>query len=338
MPWLSILDSSFSIFVVSQRGYEATPLQAVRVHLSVGRTFLHQRGTQMSFFLTQGLLTCFTCPPCFCMALPTMTQFGDWLHSSWGSLSASINGHWHHSLCLTYVFFWGLQPLHVTCGLHTSSVDAPVDIHGRSCNFPFFHPREALLVGHQVTALPLSSCGILFLSPLTEVVLHGVGLVDLSHVWWLPIHKRMPISDATIRSQFWWRTHDLPCWFVTLEEGRQLQFDAPPPKSLLPTYPWSSSFPSRHPPSLVPGHQASSSLCLFFCHSTISVSMLLPLIGLAPPIGRSSIYPIWKLCTPPLAWQRPLLGALLLPMVGKTKTTGSLGHHPNTLNSVDCTK
>ena len=78
--------------------------------------------------------------------------------------------------------FQGLQPHHITCGLHLSSVDAPVDMHGRSCNFPFFHPREALLVGCRVTILPLSSCGILFLSPLTEVVLHGVGLVHLSHV------------------------------------------------------------------------------------------------------------------------------------------------------------
>ena len=58
--------------------------------------------------------------------------------------------------------FQSLQPSHITCGLHPSSVDTLVDVHGRSCNFPFFHPREALLVGHQVTTLPLSSCGILF--------------------------------------------------------------------------------------------------------------------------------------------------------------------------------
>ena len=75
--------------------------------------------------------------------------------------------------------FWGLQPNHVTCGLHPSSVDALVDIHGRSCNFPFFNPREALLVGCQVTTLPFSFCGILFFPPLTQVVLHGVGLVHL---------------------------------------------------------------------------------------------------------------------------------------------------------------
>ena len=42
--------------------------------------------------------------PYFCFALPTMTQFSDWSHSSWGSLSASINGHRCRSLCLMYMF------------------------------------------------------------------------------------------------------------------------------------------------------------------------------------------------------------------------------------------
>ena len=59
--------------------------------------------------------------------------------------------------------FQSLQPNHITCGLHPSSVDALVDIHRRSHNFPFFHPRETLLAGHQMTTLPLSSYGVLFL-------------------------------------------------------------------------------------------------------------------------------------------------------------------------------
>ena len=76
----------------------------MRIPLLVGRSIPCQRGRQMlSFLLTQGLLTHF--PPLhFCLVLPTMTQFHDCLHSSWGSLSASINGHRHHSLCLMYVF------------------------------------------------------------------------------------------------------------------------------------------------------------------------------------------------------------------------------------------
>ena len=111
--------------------------------------------------------------------------------------------------------FWGPQPHHLTQGLHPSSVDAPVDVHGRSCNFPLIHPRKAFLVGHWVTTLPLFSCDINFLSPLVEVVLHGVGLVHLSHAWWMPIHKGMLTSDAMSRSWFQCRTHDLPFWFVT---------------------------------------------------------------------------------------------------------------------------
>ena len=46
----------------------------------------------------------FHSPPVLCLALLTMTQFCDCLHSSWGSPSASINGHWCCSLCLTYMF------------------------------------------------------------------------------------------------------------------------------------------------------------------------------------------------------------------------------------------
>ena len=57
----------------------------------------------MPFSLTHGLLTHFNLPS-FCLALSSMTQFHDWLHSSWGSLSASINRYRCCSLCLTCVF------------------------------------------------------------------------------------------------------------------------------------------------------------------------------------------------------------------------------------------
>ena len=73
--------------------------------------------------------------------------------------------------------FWSLQPNHITCGLHPSSVDALVDVHGRSCNFPFFHPKGSFTcrsLGDHLTTF-LLWCP-LFLPP-TEVVLCGVGLV-----------------------------------------------------------------------------------------------------------------------------------------------------------------
>ena len=129
-------------------------------------------------------VTCpFHSPPNFIyLALPAMTQFSEWQHSSLGSLSASISGYRCHPSALHMCSLGGLQPNHFTCGLHLSSVDAPVDVHNPSCNFPFFHPREALLVGCWVTALSSLSCGILFPSPPKEAVLHEVGLVHLSHV------------------------------------------------------------------------------------------------------------------------------------------------------------
>ena len=116
------------------------------------------------------------------LALPAMTQFSEWQHSSFGSLSASINRYRRHPSALCMCSSRGLQPNQFTCGLHPSSVDTPVDIHDSSHNFPFFHPREALLVGHWVTALPIFSCGVLSSSAPEEVVLDGVGLVHLSHV------------------------------------------------------------------------------------------------------------------------------------------------------------
>ena len=84
------------------------------------------------------------------------------------------------------------------------------------------------------------------------------------------------------------------------ETGHLLWSDAPPPRSPLPTYPWSSFLlkTSTFTSTRLPG--------LSFCHSTIFVGMLLLLIGPVPPVGWSSIYPIWKLCIHPHAWQRPL--------------------------------
>ena len=109
--------------------------------------------------------------PSIWLALPAVIQFGEWYHSSFGSLSPSINGYRHRPSALCTCSSRGLQPDHLSCGLHPSSVDALVDVHNPSHNFPFFHTWEASLVGHQVTALPSCSCGIIFSSPPKEVVL-----------------------------------------------------------------------------------------------------------------------------------------------------------------------
>ena len=148
--------------------------------LLVGRSIPHKGGRPMALHSDMWVTCPFYYPPHFiCLA---MTQFSDWQHSSFGSLSTSINRYRHHPSASHTCSFGGLQPNHFACGLHPSSLDAPGDVHDPSHNFPFFNPREALLVVHQVTALPSFSCGILSSSPPEEVVLHGVGLVHLSYV------------------------------------------------------------------------------------------------------------------------------------------------------------
>ena len=69
--------------------------------------------------------------------------------------------------------FQCLHPLYITWSLHPSSVDALVDVHGRSCNFPLIYTREVLLSRHWVTTQPLLSCGIITSSFPLEVGLCG---------------------------------------------------------------------------------------------------------------------------------------------------------------------
>ena len=69
----------------------------------MGRSIPCQKGRLPCPSFQHGGYLPISLPP-FYLALPTMTQFCDWLHSSWGSLSASINGYRHCSLCLMYVF------------------------------------------------------------------------------------------------------------------------------------------------------------------------------------------------------------------------------------------
>ena len=126
--------------------------------------------------------------PHFCLAFPTMTQFCDWSHSSWGSLSTSVNGYRCHSLCLMYMFLLRsaaksdyLWSSPILCGCSSRHP-------WQKLQLPVFPPKGSFtgrsLGDHLTTFLlwhPL-------FSPPTEVVLHGVGLVHLSHVWWLPLH------------------------------------------------------------------------------------------------------------------------------------------------------
>ena len=202
MPWLSIL-------VTSLEGMKP-PLYRQRGSLIRWVGAFCIREVDYIVVLSDTEVTYPFHSPHFYLALPTVTQFHDWLLSSWGSLSTSINGYRHHSLCLTYVFL--LRSAARSHYLWSSIVLSGCSSRcpWQKLQLPIFPPQESF------TGRSLGDCLTTFLlfPPLTEVVLHGVGLVHLSCVWWLSIHKGTPISDAMRRSQFRWRTHDLLHWFV----------------------------------------------------------------------------------------------------------------------------
>ena len=72
--------------------------------------------------------------PHSCLALATMTQFCDQLHSSWGSPSASLNRHGCHSLCLMYLFL--LSSAATSCYLWSSPI-----LSGCSSRCPWQKPQ-----------------------------------------------------------------------------------------------------------------------------------------------------------------------------------------------------
>ena len=133
---------------------------------------MSERQTTLSFSLTLELLTHFT-PP-FCLALPTMTQFHDWSHFSWGSLSASVNGYRCHSLCLTYMFL----PRSTATSHYLWS--SPI-LSGHSCRHPWqklqipiFPPQGNFTGRSSSDHLTIFFLWHLPFTPPTEVVLHGV--------------------------------------------------------------------------------------------------------------------------------------------------------------------
>ena len=237
--------------------------------------------------------------PGICLALPTVTQFHDWLHSSWVSLSTSVNGYRCHSLCLMCMFL--PMPAAKSHYLWSSPV-----LCGCSSRHPWQKPQLPIFPPQG------SSTGRSWGDYLTTLLLwHPLffssysGSPCMGWDWYTcPMYDSCPYTRECQYLMQW--EVSFGGELVTIHVGSSLrkrgcqpQFDTPPPKYLLPTYPWSFSFPSRYLPSLVPGCQVSSSLCLFFCHSTVSVSVLLQLIGLVPPAGQFSIYPLQKLCTHP---------------------------------------
>ena len=169
----------------------------------------------LSSILTWGCLPISLPPPCWpCLPWPSSVSgsFPPLVHYLPASTGIDI-------IPLPYV----RVPLEV-CSQNTLpgvfthlSVDAPVDVHNPSHNFPYFHPWEAFLVGHRVTTLLFCSCGIISVSPPKEVVLWGVGLVHLSD-----------FSGGLVTICIGSSLHRRAC---------QPQFVVIPPKSLHPTDP-----------------------------------------------------------------------------------------------------
>ena len=115
--------------------------------------------------------------PLFLVVLPTMIQFCDWSHSSWGSLSARVNGHKCHSLCLTYVFLprsaatshylWSSPILGGHCGRHPwQKLQLPV--------FPTQGNFTGRLSGYRPTTFFLW-CPLFFTSYRGSLVWGGAG-------------------------------------------------------------------------------------------------------------------------------------------------------------------
>ena len=130
-------------------------------------------------FLTWGLPI--SLPP-FCLALPTVTQFHEWLHSSWGSLSTSVNGYRHRSLCLMYVFL----PRSATTSHYLWA--SPI-LSGCSGRHPWQKPQLPIFPPQgSFTGRSLGECLTTFLlwCPPSSTSYRGslawVGLVHLSHV------------------------------------------------------------------------------------------------------------------------------------------------------------
>ena len=221
--------------------------------------------------------------------------------------------------------FQSLQPHHITwwsspilCGC--SGRHPWVEVATSS----FIHPREALLVGHQVTALPLFSCGIHF---------HSTSFRGKSCMRWgwytCPMYDSCPYTRECQPLMQWEVSFGLSGACMTFHVGSSLC-----KRGQLSVAIWcaTSQVSSSHLPLifLFPLKASASTsmrspgfkftVHLSFCCSTVFVGMLPPLIGLVPPIGWSSMYPIWKLHIHPHAWWRPLLwGSALLPTVGNMK-------------------
>ena len=104
--------------------------------------------------------------------------------------------------------------VHTPWNIHLSSVDAPVDVHGRSLSFPFIEPRVLFLVWCWVITRPLSSCGVVSVtSPRSRLDWGGSG-ASIPYLV-TPAHMGTPTSDAKRSTQLLCRMCECACWSFT---------------------------------------------------------------------------------------------------------------------------
>ena len=73
----------------------------------------------------------------------------------WVHYPPAVNGYRHRPSALCMCSFQSMLPYHLTCGLHLSSVDTPVDVHMYKPQLPIFPPQGSFTGRScQVTALP----------------------------------------------------------------------------------------------------------------------------------------------------------------------------------------
>ena len=254
-------------------------------------------------------------------------------------IQSTVWWHLQANIYLSTKHTWSCRhplPLHINWSFHLSSVDAPVDVHRRSCSFPLIHPREVLLAWCWVIARPLSSCGIYSLSVPLGVGLTGVGLVHLSLAWQTPTHRGTPVSDMT-RSQLQYRMCDHPGWPVTSYEGMSVaiwcttSWGSSSHLSLIFLFPWkASAFTLRQ------DHQVSNPLHLSFSCSTISVAGFCHWLGLTfLEGGPQSVLYSSHIFIHTLD-RCASLGASALPKWGSKSQLRALAFI-QTLDNVDCT-
>ena len=243
--WLSILVSSlFSSSSFLMEGMKPPHYRwQGSLFLWVGAFHIREVDRCCHPYLTWGVLTYFTPPLCFVWpCLPWPSSMSGCIHCGVHYLPARMGIDVIPST-LHMCSFWGLQPHHITWGLHPSLVDAPVDIHGRSHNFPFFHPRKSFTgrsLGDCLTIV-LLQCPLPFTSYRGSIAWGGAGT---------PVPCMMA-AHTQGNANLWCKEEvsfggGLMTFCVGLSLSRRgcLSWsDAWPPKSPLPTYPWSSSFP-----------------------------------------------------------------------------------------------